>query len=148
MMMNLQARGRTNRRRPRVVIVDEDAHKRYLIAQLLRAEGYEVLTASGHEGVLDLFSTSLSRPGAWVSFVAAHRPDVVVVDVNMSSGTGLVTIGALAKHPLTMHLPVLAIGDAARPDDLRAAPTMGAHTTLSWPIGLEGLAPYVEDLIG
>lgn len=113
----------------------------------MRSEGYEVLTASGHEGVLALFATSLSQPAAWVSFVAAHKPDVVIVDLGMKSGHGLVTIGALTRHPLTSHLPVLAIGKEEHAPDIAAASTMGAALGITWPVGLEGLAPYIEDAI-
>lgn len=121
--------------------------RRYVSAELLRSEGYEVLTASGHEGVLALFATSLSQPAAWVSFVAAHKPDVVVVDLGMESGDGLITIGALTRHPLTSHLPVLAIGEKEHRTDIAAASTMGAALGVMWPVGLEGLGPYIEDAI-
>ena len=146
-MTQLQAHTHTPKRHTRVLIVDDHPRRRYISAELLRAEGYEVLTASGHEGVLALFATSLSQPAAWVSFVAAHKPDVVVVDLGLAAGIGLITIGALTKHPLTMHLPVMAIGMTEHAGELSAAATMGASVGVTWPVGLEGLSPYIEDAI-
>ncbi len=129
----------------RVMIVDDDPARRYISSELLRSEGYEVLTASGHEGVLALFATSLSQPAAWVSFIAAHRPDVVIVDLGMASGDALITVGAITRHPLTMHLPVLAMGESRHAKEIDAAASMGAAVTITWPVGLEGLGPHIED---
>lgn len=143
-MTQLQLPQQRTSRPTRVLIVDDDPTRRYVSAELLRAEGYEVLSASGHEGVLALFATSLSKPAAWVSFVAAHKPDIVIVDLAMKTGDPLITVGAITRHPLTMHLPVLAIGHRAQKKEIDMAASMGASTGVTWPVGLEGLSPHIE----
>ncbi len=125
----------------------DDPQKRYVASALLRSDGYEVVTSAGHEGVLDLFSQSLSLPSAWVSFVAAYKPDVVMVDLELPSGIALITIGALAKHPLTTHIPVVAMGHELKRAEMKTATSIGAASTFCWPAGLEGLGPHIEDAL-
>lgn len=90
-----------------------------------------MLSRAGHEGVMELFRSSLSEPAAWVSFATSLRPDVVVIDLRTTDA--LVTIGALIRHQLTCHLPVVAIGHEGQAIEMRAARALGAAKTLAWP---------------
>jgi CheY-like chemotaxis protein len=120
------------RRQTRVVLIDDEARRQYVTAEVLRSEGYEVLSRAGHEGVMELFRSSLSEPAAWVSFATSLRPDVVVIDLRTRDA--LVTIGALIRHQLTCHLPVVAIAHSGQAVEMRAARALGAAKTLAWPM--------------
>jgi CheY-like chemotaxis protein len=59
----------------KVLIVDDEAHIRYLYSEELRETGYEVITAdSGHE---------------LIERIEEERPDLVVLDIKMVDYNGL-----------------------------------------------------------
>ena len=132
---------------PQVMLVDDDLHARYTTAELIRSEGYEVHSASGHESWLSLFQTCLSVPATWVSFVAALEPDVVVLDLGMKSDLGLLTLGEIRRHPLTTYIPVVVIGSADRYAEVDAALSMGASKALLRQGLREGLATALRGVI-
>jgi CheY-like chemotaxis protein len=131
--------------RPRVLLVDDDRRRRYAVAELLRSDGCEVHTSSGHESWLALFKTCLSEPATWVSFVAAIDPDVLMLDIEQPMA--LTTIGALRRHPLTDHIPVVVLGEEAQQRYLNAALALGAVRQLHRPLALSGLRPLVDSVL-
>jgi len=126
------------------MIVNDDVKSRYTLAAMLRAEGYVVQSASGHESWLALFKTCLSVPATWVSFVAAMEPDAVLLDVHMNGGGGLVTLGELRRHPLTSGVPVVVIGKPSKQRLLDAALALGAARYAHLPLSRTGLKPVVD----
>lgn len=131
--------------RPRVLLVDDALARRYATAQLLRSEGCDVYTSSGHESWLTLFKSCLTEPAAWVSFVAAVDPDLVLLDIDVSMA--LPTLGAVRRHPLTEHVPVVVVGQAADERNLQTALLLGAVRLLHRPIALSGLRPIVDGVL-
>ena len=131
--------------RPRVLLADEDLGRRYALAETLRSDGCEVHSASGHESWLSLFKSCLTEPAAWVSFVAAIDPDVVFLDIGQSGA--LATLGALRRHPLTVHVPVVVLGDEAHQRALSTALSLGAVRLIHRPLGLASLRPLVDTVI-
>ncbi|MSP23586.1 MAG: response regulator [Myxococcales bacterium] len=127
------------------MVVDDDLGRRYALAQLLRLEGYQVHSASGHESWLALFKSCLSVPATWVSFVAAIDPDVLLMAVDAQAA--LLTIGALRHHPLTDQVPVIALGDQHRPEDLATAMALGAAGSLGRPIAPDELCTQVARVL-
>jgi CheY-like chemotaxis protein len=132
---------------PCIMLVDDDLWRRYVMAELLRAEGYRVESASGHDSWLALFRTCLSGPATWVSFVAAVEPDLVVMEIAVGDGTALHTLGALRRHPLTQQIPVVVLGDEASQKELDAAITLGAACYLLRPLARNGLRPVVDEVL-
>lgn len=127
---------------PRVMLIDDDLRSRYATAEVLRSEGYTVLSASGHESWLALFKTCLSIPATWVSFVAALEPHIVLLDLGLSGGVALPTLGEIRRHPLTKHIPVVVVGNSGR--DTTTARSLGAAHFLPTPLSRDGLRPVVE----
>jgi two-component system response regulator PilR (NtrC family) len=82
-----------------VLVVDDEDLMRSIIAQLLRAEGYEVHEAHAAEVALDLFNTS-----------QIDQIDVAVIDLNLSGGiSGLDLLNRLrAIDPEIMGIIVTA----------------------------------------
>lgn len=131
--------------RPRVLLVDDDLPQRYALAELLRSDGCDVHTSSGHESWLSLFKSCLNEPTAWVSFVAAVDPDLVFLAIEQASA--LATLGAVRRHPLTEHVPVVVLGDSTNDRSLQAALLMGAVRLVHRPLTLAGLRPLIDDVL-
>ena len=114
--------------RARLLVVDDEDYVRQSLAELLRAAGYEVLTADG--------------PPAALALVRRAHLDVVLTDLRMAAGGGLGLLRDL--RAATPDLPVLvltaygSIGSAV--DCLRA----GAADYLIKPASPEALETAIE----
>ena len=79
--------------RPAVLVVDDDPQVHDFLALELEEAGYRVLSArSGAEGV---------------RLAAAHRPDVVVLDLLMKGMDGFEAADELGRLPETRAIPIL-----------------------------------------
>jgi len=83
-----------------VLVADDILENRSMLQALLQAEGHHVLLAADGQEALDL--------------AAAHRPDLVVLDVQMPRLDGYAACRQLRAHPALADLPILM---AAAVDD-------------------------------
>ncbi|HET6439545.1 MAG TPA: diguanylate cyclase [Anaeromyxobacter sp.] len=88
------------RRRPRLLVADDEPDARDLLAEALGAE-YEVLTASDGQEAVDL--------------ARAQHPDAVLLDLNMPRLDGFQVLEQLRADPATVEIPVILV--SARGDD-------------------------------
>jgi two-component system response regulator RegA len=101
-----------------ILLVDDDEVFRERLARALRARGYEVATAAGHDEAL---SAAEARP-----------PEFAVVDLRMPGLSGLSLIGPLhARAPAARIVVLTGYGSiTSAVEALRA----GAHDYLSKPV--------------
>ncbi len=96
----------------RIVVVDDHTlFRRGMIALLAREAGFAVVgeAADGFEGI---------------RVVAAQRPDVVLLDLNMPGISGVETLKALQKEAPGAHVVMLTVSEDA--EDLMSALRSGA----------------------
>ena len=79
--------------KPVVLVIDDDAKMRELVAQILEAFGFKVITAG------------TSQEGLNIAF--SYPPSVVVCDVVLPDALGYETAQALRQHPATSGVPVV-----------------------------------------
>jgi CheY-like chemotaxis protein len=79
----------------RVLLVDDDAWLRPVLAELLADEGYEV-------GEAESGSQALQQ-------IREQCPDVVVLDVVLPSGSGLAVLDELRADERTRRLPIILV---------------------------------------
>jgi class 3 adenylate cyclase/CheY-like chemotaxis protein len=99
----------------RVLIVDDTAFNRRLLARLLRTIGHEPFEASDGRAALDL----LRDP-------AAPPIDVILLDIVMPGMDGYQTLEALKSDPVLRHLPVIVISGVDELDSVVRCIEMGA----------------------
>lgn len=88
---------------PTVLVVDDLADARDLLARLLRLGGYKSVTAEDGWAAL--------------SAVESEAPDLVLLDVTMPQMDGVEVLRQLRDHPRWKHLPVVlftAVEDGPR----------------------------------
>ena len=109
---------------PPILVVDDDAELRELIAIHLGVSGFQTREAADGRYALDLVHTG-------------QPLSLVLLDLRMPRMNGLELLEALRAEGLLDHLPVVVLtGDAeAGRDAVRA----GARTFLKKPIGVEEL---------
>lgn len=83
----------------KILIVDDEESFRKVIASQLKLKGFAVFEAAdGLEGV--------EKAGA-------HKPDVILSDVNMDNMNGFMMVEELQQYPATAHIPVIMMTSAA-----------------------------------
>lgn len=112
-----------------VLIIDDEQSIREALAKALRAVGYEtLLAANGNEGV---------------AIFERHRPDLILLDLNMPVKNGWDTFEAITtQYPLT---PVIII--TGRPGQLELAAAARVGALMEKPLDVSVLMETVRRLI-
>jgi two-component system, OmpR family, response regulator MprA len=110
----------------RVLVVDDDANVRDIVAGTLGLEGYRVATAD---------SGAIALP-----FVAADLPQIIVLDMQMPGLSGWDLAEALKEGGIT--IPILVLTAAHDPEAV--AREIGAADWLAKPFDLVDLLAKVE----
>jgi len=122
-----------DRERTLIAVVDDDREIRDYLAEILRRAGYDVtLAANG----LRL-----------VSALQVDRPDLILLDVNMSWIDGFELCRALKKHPEWARIPVVFVSGRSAPSDVEAGMACGAVAFFAKPIDGRALVARVRELV-
>lgn len=108
----------------RVLVVDDDASIRELLATALEDDGYEVVPARNGEDALNV--------------CARWRPDVIVLDLMMPIMDGWTFAKRLRERD---HIPIVVL--SASNDLERHGKTVGATDVIGKPFDLDQLLPKV-----
>lgn len=119
-----------DRATPHVVVVDDDAAIRALIARTLREDGYAVSIA-GDADELE-------------AVLVGHAVDLIVLDVMMPGRTGLEVCAALRERS---HVPVIIVSARDREADRVAGLDCGADDYLPKPFGRAELLARVRAVL-
>ena len=119
-------------RRSRVLVADDTESVRSLFGRLLTADGHEVIGASDGAAALEA--------------VHRHRPDVILLDVNMPLVDGLDVCRRLKADPATRLTPVVIVTGQTGLDDRIRGIEAGADEFLSKPVHPHELRARVRSL--
>jgi DNA-binding response OmpR family regulator len=119
--------------RLKITIVDDDRDTRDLLALALEGEGFEVTAAAN--GLRLIASLQL------------RRPDVILMDVNMSWIDGFELCKAVKKNDHFRDIPIIFISGRGEPEDRRKGLEAGAADYFVKPLDLNVLIPRIRKLI-
>ncbi len=119
--------------RSRVLAVDDEAHNRMLVCDLLEPEGFEVVTAESAE----------------VALVEIERraPDLIISDVSMGGMSGVEMCRILKSREDTRYIPFITVTGMSSKDDRVAGIEAGADDYLIKPIEPEELLARVRTTV-
>ncbi|MGH2720344.1 MAG: response regulator transcription factor [Actinomycetota bacterium] len=117
----------------RVLVVDDGADIRFLIASVLQLNGHEADQASGGAEALALLARD----------APAGLPSVVVLDVQMPGMDGWATLRAIRSNPRTANIPVVLCSVKGRPEDVALGWELGCDGYLNKPFGIDELRDEV-----
>ncbi len=103
---------------PTVLVVEDEADTRTLLAMRAAAQGFEVVeTANGREALLELCRAT----------AAGQLPDVILLDISMPDVNGWRVLTALQANPLWQDLPVIVVtGQAGSAAEITRIAQQGA----------------------
>ena len=119
--------------KPKVTIVDDDRDTRELLSYALESEGFEVNAAAN--GLRLIASLQLKRP------------DVILMDVNMSWIDGFELCKAVKKNEQFREIPVIFISGRSELEDRRRGLDAGAADYFVKPLDLPVLIKRLRELI-
>jgi len=124
----------TNGERPgSILVVDDDAAKRYVVSRILRAAGFEIVEAEDATSALAL---------------ARSNPDLLILDVKLPDGSGHDVCRELKSRPSTAAILVLQVSSSfAIGLDRVAGLESGADAYLTHPIEPQELIATVHALL-
>lgn len=117
--------------KPKLVIVDDEADIRRLIAFLLRS--------------YDLYEAQNGRRG--LELIREMRPDLVLLDVMMPEMTGLEVLAAMRENPLTASIPVVLLSAKGQADEIERGLRSGAARYQVKPFESQALRACVEEVL-
>ena len=115
----------------RIVIIDDSSANIKIVANLLRQEGYEVLTA------LD------ARKGLMI--VETKLPDLILLDVMMPEMNGFELCELLKANKKTKEIPVIFITAASDTESILKGLAVGAVDYISKPFQQQELVARVKN---
>jgi CheY-like chemotaxis protein len=117
-----------------VLVVEDNDANRELVEDLLHMSGYAVVGfPSGEEGM------------AWLE---AHRPDLVLVDINLPGQDGLALMRHLKARPETADIPVVAVTAYAMTGDSDRILAAGCDGYISKPLDVQQFPAQVASFLG
>ena len=117
----------------KILVVDDSADTREMMAKLLELESFVVVTAEDGRVGLDV--------------AESERPDLIITDINMPNLNGLEMITLLRKQSWFTRVPILAItayGSNIALDALDA----GADRAMTKPVEFDALIDGIRQLLG
>ncbi|HZN96089.1 MAG TPA: response regulator transcription factor [Myxococcales bacterium] len=119
-------------KKPKVIIVDDDRETREMLALALRQEGFEVAQAANG---LRLIST-----------LHVDRPDVILMDVNMSWIDGFELCRAVRNSQEFNAIPVVFVSGRSATADVKRGMECGAADYFTKPVELPMLIARLRQL--
>ncbi len=105
----------------------------YMLGKRLRREGYETIVA---------------RDGAEaIAMAGAHKPDLILMDLNLPVTDGLEATRQIKASPETRHIPIIALSSFAMGDVREKALAAGCDDYCSKPVDFQFLRARIEELL-
>jgi DNA-binding response OmpR family regulator len=119
---------------PLVAVVEDDREMRDWLAEVLRNAGFQVTMAANGLRL--------------IAALQVDRPDLIVLDVNLSWIDGFELCRALKRNPAYADIPIVFLSGRSAPDDVAAGLACGAIDYLRKPVDGRTLLARVRELTG
>ena len=117
-----------------VLIADDEPSMRLLVTATITSDSIVVLEAADGDE-------------AW-SLIEAHRPDLVLLDVQMPGQTGIELTRRLRSDPTYATMKIVILTSKAQATDVAQGLAAGADLYLTKPFSPISLMTYVEQALG
>jgi two-component system, cell cycle response regulator DivK len=118
----------------RILIVEDNELNMKLLNDVLEAHGYEVM--------------STSRGAVAIEWARQHRPNLILMDLQLPDVSGLDATRQLKADEETRHIPVIAVTAFAMAGDEKKALDHGCDAYVAKPIVLRDFLNLIATFIG
>ena len=116
-----------------ILIVEDNPRNMKLVRDVLQVKGYRTLEAgSAEDGI------ALAR---------AHKPDLVLMDIQLPGMNGIEALGVLRADPSTAAIPVIAVTASVMQQDRNLITQAGFDAYIGKPINLKEFLEAVRTMI-
>jgi DNA-binding response OmpR family regulator len=119
---------------PKILIVDDDQDTRQLLKIRLASQGYE--TAFAADAVTA------------IAAAREERPDLILLDMGLPGGDGVVVMERLKIFPALAHIPVVVVSAREPSSTETRATDAGAQAYIQKPIDNEELLAAIRAALG
>ena len=77
-----------------------------------------------------------ATPELGIELIKIHRPDLILLDINLPGMNGFEVLGLLKQQPETADIPVIAVTARAMPHDIEAGKAAGFVDYLTKPLNV------------
>ena len=119
---------------PKILIVEDDQDTRQLLKIRLESNGYE--TAFAFDAV------------SAIGVAREERPDLILLDMGLPGGDGVVVMERLKAFPVLAHIPVVVVSARDPRSTEPRATEAGAEAYVQKPIDNEELLAAVRSALG
>ena len=119
---------------PKILIVEDDPDTRQLLKIRLESSGYE--TAFAFDAV------------TVIGVAREEKPDLIMLDMGLPGGDGVVVMERLKAFPALAHIPVVVVSAREPTSTEPRATEAGAEAYLQKPIDNEKLLAAVRSALG
>lgn len=113
-----------------IIIVEDEPDTAEMFAEMLRLNGYRVLTSYGGT--------------AAIALISKEKVDAVVLDLMMPDLSGLEVLSYLRRDPRLAHMPVMIVSAKSLPADVRQGLQAGASIYLTKPVAYQDFIDALE----
>jgi len=118
---------------PKLLVVEDNEMNRTMLVRRLKRLGFEIVEAENGRDA--------------VAAVHQHRPDLVLMDMNLPSVDGWTATRTLKSDVCTAATPVIALTAHAMSADRERAVAVGCDDYVTKPIDLPRLLAIIETLL-
>jgi len=116
-----------------ILVVDDEAANRTLMAAILAADDREIVTAESGAQAL--------------ACVAEKQPDLILLDIMMPDINGFDVLQRLKRGAATADIPVIMVTALDDPEFMNMARDAGAEQVLSKPVNRKDLLARVSNIL-
>jgi CheY-like chemotaxis protein len=116
--------------KPRILVVEDNALSRELLCDWLETEGYEVASEADLKAAFEAVRT--------------HRPDAVLLDIQVGADDGLALAGWIRQEPTFREIPVIAVTAHAMAEERQRILQGGCNACLSKPVDFAALQKQLQ----
>jgi two-component system, cell cycle response regulator DivK len=113
-----------------ILLVEDNERNRKLVRTILEFRGYEVIECEDGAPSLEL--------------ARAHRPALVLMDIQLPTMDGITALGRLRADPETAAIPVVAVTASVTPGERDRVAAAGFNGYVSKPIDVTTFGEMVD----
>ena len=116
-----------------ILVVDDESAITFALSHLMKAEGYDVATASdGLEAIEQAESL---------------HPDLILLDISLPGRNGFDVCQTIRSAPASAHVKIVMMSARSRDVEIEKGLALGANAYLTKPFSIQSVTQTVQDLL-